>query len=63
MDMTRDNAIRLAGVLARYAEDDRAVATMARAFNYMPDQLRQDMAAVLPYLRQLETEVQDGIDV
>lgn len=59
MDMTRDNAIRLAGVLARYAEDDRAVRMLAQALNYYPDQLRQDMAAVLPYLQRLEQQQDD----
>ena len=64
MDFTRDNAIRLAGVLARYAEDERAVRMLAQALNYYPDQLRRDMAAVLPYLRRLEREVlQDGDDI
>lgn len=56
MDMTRYNALRLAGVLARYADDDRAVAMMARALNYHAPQLQHDMRAVLPYLRLLEPE-------
>lgn len=52
--MNRDNAHRLAGVLERYAADPRTVEQMARLLNYLPDQLREDMACLLDYIRELE---------
>ena len=53
MDKLRDGALRLAGVLGRYAEDRRTVEQIARLVNYLPDQLQEDMKTLLEYVEKL----------
>ncbi len=54
-DRERDNALRLAAVLARYAEDPTAVRKIAAALNYYPSQLQEDMVSVYSYLKRLDS--------
>lgn len=56
MDRQRENAHRLAGALERYAADHRTVQQLARALNYHPEQLREDMAGLLDYILELEAD-------
>lgn len=54
MERKRTNAHRIAGTLERYAADPRTVAQLAQLLNYHPEQLREDMAGLLDYIREIE---------
>lgn len=50
-------ALRLAGVLSRHADDNECVQKMAKALNYVPSVLAQDMNAILAYIYELEDKI------
>ena len=50
MTRTQENAHRLAAALDRHAADPRTVERLAQLLNYLPEQLREDIAALAALL-------------
>lgn len=57
MEPNSSRAKRLGYVLNRYAEDQYSVERIAKALNYVPEDLAKDMKAVIDYINELEEKI------